>query len=103
MRAGDCSRWANVDAALARSAAIANRLIRRQVKRRQNFGEKEPGPELRIEQHGAFSVPADTCLRCMVAFQNRTSIDVPFLLSAETVEKLIDLLNLACDDIVVVI
>src|SRR5438067_1719371 len=56
MRGGDCSRWTNVDAALARSAVIANRLIRRQVKRRQNFGEKEPGPKLRIEQHGAFSV-----------------------------------------------
>ena len=84
MRRGDCAGRAGFDAALARSAAIWHRLIRRQFERRQNFREKKPCPESFVDQHRALAVPADAGLRRVIAFQNRPGIDITFLLPADS-------------------
>ncbi len=103
MRSGNCSSRARFDAALTRSAAIFDWFVGRQFKCRQNFCEKEPCSEPLIDQHGVFAVPADAGLGCVVAFQNRTSIHITFLLSAKVAEKLVDLVELCLDHIVIVI
>ena len=48
-------------------------------------------------------MPADTSLRGMITFQDWTSIDITFLLSAEAAKKLIDLVELCPEHFMVVI
>src|SRR5947209_14156586 len=103
MRSSDRPCRARFDATLTRSAAVGNWPIRRQFERRQDFREKEPCPEPFIDQHGVFAVPADSGLSRVIAFQDRASIDVTFLLSTETTKKIIHLVQLLSDYIVVII
>src|SRR5215475_11157934 len=103
MRSGNCARWTCCDATVARSAAIRDRLIRRQFKRGQNLREKKPGPEPLIDKHGAFAVPADASLRGMITFQHRPSIDITRLLSAKGVKKLVDSVQLCPDYIMIIV
>src|SRR5881409_628621 len=103
MLSSDCPRRARFDATLTRSAAVGNWPIRRQFERRQDFREKEPCPEPFIDQHGVFAVPADSGLSRVIAFQDRASIDVTFLLSTGTTKKIIHLVQLLSSYIVVII
>src|SRR6266496_4021361 len=48
-------------------------------------------------------MPADPGLGRVVAFQNWPSIDITFLASADLAKKLVDLIELACDQVVIVI
>src|SRR5207247_8017266 len=48
-------------------------------------------------------MPPSTYLRCVVTLQNRTCVDVTFLLSAEFAKKIVDLVELCLDQIVVII
>src|SRR5215211_742177 len=103
MRGGNRACWAGCDATLARSAAIWDRLIRRQFKCGQDFREKKPGPKPFINEHGAFAVPANASLRGMIPFQHRSGVDVTFLVSAKAAKKLVDPVQLCPDYIVIVI
>jgi hypothetical protein len=91
MRSGNRACWTGCDAAVACSAAIRDRVIRRQFKRGQNFREKKPGPEPLIDKHGAFAVPANASVRGVIPFQHRTGVDITFLLSSKAVKKLVNL------------
>src|SRR5215475_5665773 len=103
MRSGNRARRTSCDATVARSAAIRDRLIRRQFKRGQNLREKKPSPEPLIDKHGAFAVPANASLRGMIALQHRPSVDMTLLLSAEDAKELVNPVQLCRDDIVVVV
>src|SRR6478672_7092173 len=103
MRSGNGACWTGFDATVARSAAIRDRLVWRQLKRGQDFREKKPGPEPFIDKHGAFAVPANASLRGMIPFQYRPGIDITFLLSAKTAKKLVEPNQLCLDDIVIVV
>ena len=103
MRGRDCAGGTSFDTTLARSAAVRHRLVRRQFESRQNFCEKKPGPESFVDEHCAFAVPPNAGLRRVIAFQNWAGIDITFLLSAELAKKLVDLIELALDQIVIVI
>ena len=103
MRSGNRACWTGCDATVACSAAIRDRLIRRQFKRGQNFREKKPGPEPLIDKHGAFAVPANASLRGMIPFQHRPGVDITFLLSAKAAKKLVDPVQLCLDYIVIVV
>ena len=103
MRSGNRACWTGCDATVARSAAIRDRLIRRQFKRGQNFREKKPGPEPFIDKHGAFAVPANASLRGMIPFQHRPGVDITFLLSAKAAKKLVDPVQLCPDYIVIIV
>src|SRR5205823_9153930 len=48
-------------------------------------------------------MPADTSLRCVIAFQDRPGVHVTFLLSAEVAKKRVDLVELAFDNLVVIV
>src|SRR6059058_1355276 len=48
-------------------------------------------------------MPPGTGLRRVVTLQNRTCVDVTFLLSAEFAKKIVDLVKLCLDQIVVII
>jgi hypothetical protein len=48
-------------------------------------------------------MPADAGLRRVIAFQNRPGIDITFLLPAERVKKLVDFIELVCNQVVIVI
>src|SRR4030095_11817909 len=48
-------------------------------------------------------MPAGSGLRRVITFQNRSSIDITFLLPAELAQKLIDFSQFALDQIVIVI
>src|SRR6266487_390056 len=48
-------------------------------------------------------MPADTSSRCVIAFQDRPGIHVTFLLSAEAAKKCVDLVELAFDNLVVIV
>src|SRR6266436_4750067 len=48
-------------------------------------------------------MPADTSSRCVIAFQDRPGIHVTFLLSAEVAKKRVDLVELAFDNLVVIV
>jgi hypothetical protein len=63
VRIRDRARRASGDATRARAAARGLRLVWRKRERRQDLAEKEPGAELRIDQHRALAVPADTRFR----------------------------------------
>src|SRR3954469_2664076 len=103
MRISDCSCWTGSDAAFTGSATIRDRFIWRQFKCRQNLRQKKPRPEPFTYQHRILSMPTDAGLRCVVSLQNRTCIDVKFLSSAELPEKAVDIVELRCDHIVVII
>src|SRR4029077_13601813 len=103
MRSGNGACWTGCDATVACSAAIRDRIIRRQFKRRQNFREKKPGPEPLIDKHGALAVPANASLRRMIPFQHRPGVDITFLLSAKTAKKLVDPVQLCPDYIMIVV
>src|SRR5215475_6119656 len=103
MRSGNCARWTCCDATVARSAAIRDRLIRRQFKRGQNLREKKPGPEPLIDKHGAFAVPADSSLRGIITFQHRPSIDIARLPSAKGAKELVDSVQLCPDYIMIIV
>ena len=103
MRSGNGACWTGCDATVACSAAIRDRLIRRQFKRGQNFREKKPSPEPLIDKHGAFAVPANASLRGMIPFQHRPGVDITFLLSAKAAKKLVDPVQLCPDYIVIVV
>src|SRR5215467_14854629 len=103
MRTADRTSGTCLDATLARSAAVADRLIHRQFERRQNLREKEPGPEPFVDQHRILTVPANAGLPSMIAFQDWPGIDITFLLSTEATEKIVDLVELGVDYVVVVI
>src|SRR5262249_60803008 len=70
---------ASVNATFAGSTAITRRLIWLQLKGRQKFGEKKPGPKFFFDQHCALAMPADSRRRGVIALQNRSGIDVTFL------------------------
>src|SRR5215831_17160060 len=103
MRTGNRARWTGGDATVACPAAIWHRLIRRQFKRGQNFSEKKPSSKPLIDQHGAFAVPANASLRGMIPFQNRSGVDITFLLSAKALKKRIDPVQLCLDYIVIIV
>src|SRR6476660_6695748 len=103
MRSSNGACWTGCDAAVACSAAIRDRLVRRQLKRGQDFREKKPSPEPFIDKHGAFAVPANACLRGMIAFQHRPGVDVTFLLSTKAAKELVDPIQLCLDYIVIVL
>src|SRR6516225_1610245 len=48
-------------------------------------------------------MPADTSLRCVIAFQDRPGVHVTFLLPAEVAEKRVDLVEFAFDNSVVIV
>ena len=48
-------------------------------------------------------MPADAGLRRVIAFQNRPGIDITFLLPAERAKKLVDFIELVCNQVVIVI
>src|SRR6266478_3419760 len=48
-------------------------------------------------------MPADTSLRCVIAFQDRPGVHVTCLLSAEVAKKRVDLVELAFDNLVVIV
>src|SRR5436305_5172019 len=102
MRRGDRGCWTSRNATNARSAAIPDWFIRRQLKRGQKFREKKPGSEPFIDKHGALAVPAKASLRRMIPFQQRPSVDITFLLSAKAAKQLVDLVQL-CPDYIVII
>src|SRR5262245_22562811 len=103
MRSDNCARWTGGDTTVAGSAAIRDRLIRRQFKRGQNLREKKPSPEPLIDEHGAFAVPADASLRSIITFQHRPSIDITRLLSAKGVKELVDSVQLCTDYIMIIV
>src|SRR2546430_14011054 len=103
MRSGNGAGWTGCDATVARSAAIRDRLIRRQLKRGQDFREKKPGPKSFIDRRGAFAVPANASLRGMIPFQHRAGVDVTFLLSTKAAKELVDPVQLCLDYIVIVL
>ena len=83
MRCGDCPGRTSGDAAFACSASILLRRIEWQLESRQDFAEEKPRAHARIDQHGAFAVPAHARLGSVIAFQNRAGINVTLLLAAE--------------------
>src|SRR5215472_17330713 len=103
MRSGNCARWTCCDATVARSAAIRDRLIRRQFKRGQDLREKKPGPEPLVDKHGAFAVPADASLRGIITFQHGPSIDITRLPSAKGMKELVDSVQLCRDYIMIIV
>jgi hypothetical protein len=103
MRSGNRACWTGCDATVARSAAIRDRFVRRQLKRGQDFREKKPSPEPFIDKHGAFAVPANASLRGMIPFQHRAGVDVTFLLSTKAAKELVDPVQLCPDYIVIVL
>src|SRR6266498_3250830 len=103
MRSGNRACWTGCDATVACSAAIRDRLIRRQFKRGQNFREKKPRPKPFIDKHRAFAVPANASLRGMISFQHRPGVDVTFLLSTETAKKLVNLAQLVRNYVVIIL
>src|SRR5437867_3637764 len=103
MRSGDRACRTGRDATVARSAAIRDRFIRRQFKRGQNFREKKPSSEPLIDKHRAFAVPANASFRSMVPFQHRSGIDITFLLSAKAAKKLVNLAELVCNYVVIIL
>jgi len=48
-------------------------------------------------------MPADAGLRRVIAFQNWPSIDITFLLPVERAKKLVDFIELVCNQVVIVI
>jgi hypothetical protein len=90
MRRSDCAGRAGVDAARARPAAGHLGRIGRQFKRGENFSKEKPGPELAVEQHRAFAMPADPGFGSKVAFQHRTGIDIKFLLPTGCGQKAVE-------------
>src|SRR6476646_869029 len=102
MRSGNGAGWTSCDAAVACSAAIRDRLVRRQLKRGQNFCEKKPGPEPFIDKHGAFAVPANASLRGVIPFQQWAGVDITFLLSTKAAKELVDPVQLCPYDIVII-
>src|SRR5882757_10686937 len=103
MRSGNGAGWTGCDATVARSAAIRDRLVRRQLKRGQEFREKKPSPEPFIDKHGAFAVPANASLRGMIPFQQRAGVDITFLLSTKAAKEVVDPVQLSLDYIVIVL
>jgi len=103
MRSRNRTRWTGCNAAVAFPAAIWDQLIRRQFKRSENFGEKKPGPEALIDEHGALAVPANASLRGIIPFQHRSGVDVTFLLPTKAAKKLVDSIQLCSDEIVIVL
>src|SRR5436189_3582111 len=103
MRSSNRACWAGCDATVARSAAILDRLIRRQFKCGQNFCEKKPGPKPFIDKHGAFAVPANASLRGMIPFQYRSGVDVTFLLSTEAAKEFVHPVQLCPDYIMIIV
>src|SRR5882724_1774836 len=103
MRSCNRTSRACFDATFTCSTAIGDRLIRWQFERRQNLREKEPCPKTFIDQHRVFAMPADTSSRCVIAFQDRPGIHITFLLSAEVAKKRVDLVELAFDNLVVIV
>src|SRR5205814_4724539 len=91
------------DATPATSAARRLRLIDRQIERSQNLSKEKPGAELRIDQHRAFTVPAEARFGGVVAFEDRPSVDITFLGSAEFGEKLAELLEFREHHVVVIV
>src|SRR5262249_55895270 len=71
--------------------------------RRQDFREKKPRSEMLIDEHGALAVPPDACLCGMIAFQNRTGIDVTLLPSSKAAKKCVDLRQPIGDYIVIIL
>src|ERR1700745_1505735 len=82
---------------------MEQRLIGRKFEGRQNLCEKKPCPESCMDQHRAFTMPADAGLRRVIAFQNWPGIDITFLLPADPAKNLVDLIELGCDQVVIVI
>src|SRR5207248_6793342 len=103
MRSGNRACWAGCDATLARSAAIWDRLIRRQFKCGQDFREKKPGPKPFINEHGAFAVPANSSLRGMIPFQHWPGVDVTFLLSTKAAKKLVNVVQFVRNYVVIIL
>src|SRR6266550_3057097 len=103
MRSGNGAGWTGCDATVARSAAIRDRLVRRQFQCGENFCEKKPGPKPFIDKHGAFAVPANASLRGMIPFQQRAGVHITFLLSTKAAKELVDSVQLCPDYIVIVL
>src|SRR6476646_2614340 len=103
MGSGKCACWTGCNATVARSAAIRDRLVRRQFKRGQDFREKKPRPELLTDKHGAFAVPANASLCGMIPFQHRPSIDITFLLAAKAAKELVKPVQLCLDYIMIIV
>src|SRR5262249_10996496 len=103
MRSGDRTRRTRGDATLARSTTIWDRFVRWHFQRRQDFREKKPRSEMLIDEHGALAVPPDACLCGMIAFQNRTGIDVTLLPSSKAAKKCVDLRQPIGDYIVIIL
>src|SRR6266705_215199 len=103
MRSGNCTGVTSCDATLACSATILLWRIWRQFKRRQNFAEKKPGPQSRIDQHCAFAVPADAGLSSMIALQNWAGIDIRFLCATKLAKEIVDLLQLRLHKVMIIV
>src|SRR5882757_4724541 len=103
MGSGNGAGWTGCDATVARSAAIRDRFVRRQLKRGQDFREKKPGPKSFIDKHGAFAMPAHATLRGMIPFQQRAGVDITFLLSTKAAKELVEPVQLCPDYIVIVL
>src|SRR5688572_1756397 len=56
-RSGECRRRTNIEALSARAAALLVRLVDRQLRRREDRPEKQPGPELATDQHCMLPLP----------------------------------------------
>src|SRR4029077_13447806 len=82
---------------------MRDRLVRRQLKRGQDFREKKPSPEPFIDKHGALAVPANASLRGMIPFQQRPGVDITFLLSVKAAKKLVDPVQLCPDYIMIIV
>src|SRR5207244_4528672 len=65
--------------------------------------EEKPGPKFFVDQHRALAMPANPGCGRMVAFQNRTGVDVTFLLATELAQKIVDLVQLRRDYVVIII
>ena len=103
MRPSDCACRTSGDAARATAATFTLWRIGTELESRENLGEEEPRPQLRIDQHGAFAVPADSRLGRMIAFEHRSGVDITFLRSAVLAQQLVNRLQLFLDHFVIII
>jgi hypothetical protein len=75
---GDGAGGAGVEAALASAAVIALGDVGLKLEAGDNFTEKEPGAEARMDEHGAFALPTDSGTLGERLFEDGTGVDVDF-------------------------
>src|SRR4051794_40398165 len=99
----DCAGRARGDASSAGAAAITRGWVRRQFDCGEYLRQKEPRPELGVDEHGALTVPANPGRGGVVSLQYRTGIDVTFLDAAGFAQEVVERSKLRCDHIMIVI